>query len=72
VGRRSKSAAECYGDRPTNVYVHRRGLDRVTAWLHASGFTVGEMLPRPDPNTEGAFPSPTGEIRAAADGAEDL
>jgi hypothetical protein len=39
-----------------NVYVHRRPLDRVTAWLDAAGFTVeAEMVHRPAPNVEGGF-----------------
>jgi hypothetical protein len=39
-----------------NVYVHRRSLGQVAAWLEAAQFTVeAEMLHHPEPNTEGGF-----------------
>ena len=48
---------EGYGGHPMNVYRHRRRPGQVAAWPDAAGFTVeAEMLHRPDPNSEGAFP----------------
>ncbi|MEU4155477.1 class I SAM-dependent methyltransferase [Actinoplanes sp. NPDC026670] len=47
---------EGYGGLPMNVLVHRRSVAQVAGWLGAAGFTVeGELVHRPDPQTEGAF-----------------
>lgn len=40
VGDESRLKTQGYGGHPMKVYVHRRQLDRMTAWLNDAGFTV--------------------------------
>lgn len=54
LGEGTHHKTEGYGGHPMNVFVHRRSLDRMSAWLRDAGFTIeAQILTEPDGDQPG-------------------